>query len=130
MPIVATGVDLVRIDRIAASRQRHADRFLERCFTPAERAYALSSDRLCDERLAARFAAKEAVFKALGTGWGEGVGWAEVEVTRDAATGRPGIALTGRAAEVAAGLGIARWHLSLSHTEGLALAGVVAESLG
>lgn len=127
MPVVAIGVDLVELDRVAAMLERHPERFLDRCFTPAERAYAAESDKLRVERLAARFAAKEAVFKAIGTGWAEGVAWTDAEVTRDGA-GRPGVRLAGRAAEVADSLAIARWHLTLSHTKHAALAMVVAES--
>jgi len=127
MPVVAIGVDLVELDRIAAMLERHPERFPERCFTPAERAYAAESAKLRVERLAARFAAKEAVFKAIGTGWAEGVAWTDAEVTLDAA-GRPGVRLAGRAAEVAGSLGIDRWHLTITHTKHAALAMVVAES--
>ena len=78
------------------------------------------------EHLAARFAAKEAALKALGTGWSEGVGWTDVEVVRDA-IGRPGLMVTGKAAEIAAGRGIEAWHVSLTHTGTHAMASVIAE---
>ena len=126
MPVVGLGVDLVGLDRIEDLLSRHEERFLERCFTPAERAYADSSVKRRAEHLAARFAAKEAVLKALGTGWAEGIGWTDVEVIRGGA-GRPGIRLTGRAAEVAQDRGITSWHLSLSHASGFAIASAVAE---
>lgn len=102
----------------------HGDRFLERCFTPGERAYAASSARSA-EHLAARFAAKEAVFKTLGVGWGTGVAWTDVEVRRDPA-GKPAVVLTGGAELAAARLGITQWHLSLTHVTGFAAASVIA----
>lgn len=127
MPVVAIGVDLVELDRIQGMLARHPDRFLERCFTPGERAYCAESERLRTERLAARFAAKEAAFKAIGTGWAEGVAWTDAEVVHDGA-GRPTLRVAGRAAEIARGLGIDRWHLTISHSRGAAIAMVVAES--
>jgi len=122
--VIAHGIDACDVDRIAAMLDRHGDRFLERCFTERERAYAVGG-RNAHERLAARFAAKEAVFKALGTGWARGIAWADAEVTRDP-EGRPGIVLRGRAAEVAAERGIASWSLSLTHTRSLAIASALA----
>lgn len=122
------GIDLVEDRRIAAMLEEHGERFLARVFTERERAYAESSQPLRAERLAVRFAAKEAVLKALGTGWSGGIAWQEVEVVRDAG-GVPGIELHGRAAEVARSLGIGRWHLSLSHAGGFSIASVIAEGL-
>ena len=122
--VLAHGVDLVEVARIAEIRTRHSDRFLTRVFTDAEREYALDSRR-ADERLAARFAAKEAVMKALGTGLADGIRWTDVEVTRDNA-GRPSIALHARAAEIAANRGISTWLISLSHTREMAIASVIA----
>lgn len=122
--VIAHGLDACDVERIAAMLDRHGARFLERCFTPAERGYA-ESGRNTHERLAARFAAKEAVFKALGTGWARGIGWTDAEVTR-APAGGPGLRLTGRAAEIAAERGIASWSLSLTHTRGLAIASALA----
>ncbi len=121
---IAHGIDLVEVARIAQIRTRHSDRFLTRVFTDAERAYALDTRR-ADERLAARFAAKEAVMKALGTGLADGIRWTDVEVVRDDA-GRPGVALHGRAAEIARARGISGWLLSLSHTREMAMASVIA----
>jgi holo-[acyl-carrier protein] synthase len=121
------GVDFVGVERIAELLSRHESRFLERCFTPAEQAYADANPKRRTEHLAARFAAKEAVLKALGTGWSGGIGWTDVEVTRNDA-GRPGVSLSGRAADIARERGITSWHLSLSHADGYALASAVAEA--
>ena len=119
------GVDLCPVARIAAMRAEHGDRFLSRVFTPDEASYALASEKRADEHLAARFAAKEAVLKAIGCGWSGGVAWTDVEVVRHA-SGTVDVRLTGRAAQLAADRGIRAWHLSLSHTDRLALASVIA----
>ncbi len=126
MAIVGHGIDLVEISRISRLMSENGESFLSRCFTAAEREYAGDSRRR-DEHLAARFAAKEAVMKALGTGWTAGIAWTDIEVTRDAA-GVPGVRLGGAAAQVAERLGIARWRLSLSHTATVAMASAIAES--
>ena len=118
------GIDLVEITRFAELLDRHPDRARDRLFTKAELDYAAGSKREL-EHLAARFAAKEAVLKALGTGWSNGIAWTDVEVTRDHA-GRPGVALHNRAAELAAERGIASWLISISHTEHFATASVIA----
>lgn len=123
--VIAHGIDLVEDRRILEMVESHGTAFLERVFTPAERAYAVPDGRPRGERLAARFAAKEAVLKALGTGWSGGIAWTDVEVSRDGA-GRPGVALHGEAAAVANRLGIVAWHLSLTHAAGLAVASVIA----
>ncbi len=123
--ILGHGVDLTEVQRVRRSVERFGDRFLERVFTESERAYAGDGPRRY-ERLAARFAAKEAVFKALGTGWAEGVGWQDIEVVR-AASGRPSILLHGRAKEMSSAMGVKWWHLSLTHTGQMAMASVVAE---
>lgn len=128
MDILAHGIDLVETDRIGRMLDEHGDRFLNRCFTPAERVYCHENDRRRLERLAARFAAKEAVLKALGTGWRDGIAWTDVEVVREV-SGRPGVKLTGRASEIAKSLGIAGWLLSLSHTDSYAVASVIALGL-
>lgn len=122
--IVATGTDLVEIHRIQDLLRRRGRRFLDRVYRRAERDYCMSRPRPA-ESLAARFAAKEAAMKCLGTGWTDGVGFRDVEVTRSAA-GAVGLALHGAAAARAARLGISRMHLSLSHSDALALAFVVA----
>ena len=125
MAIIGHGIDAVEIDRIGRLLDRQGERFRERCFTEGERAYADSSRRSV-EHYAARFAAKEAVMKALGTGWARGVGWTEIEVVRED-SGRPGVRLSGVAAKIAGGLGIERWTLSLTHTGSIAVASAIAE---
>ncbi|MAY75846.1 MAG: holo-[acyl-carrier-protein] synthase [Phycisphaerae bacterium] len=124
MSVVAHGIDLCEVERIARMIERHGDRFLTRCFTAAELAYADASAKRRDEHLAARFAAKEAVLKAIGTGWSQGIAWTDVEVTR-ANSGAPGVQLTGRAAAIAIERGIERWSLSLSHAGGMAVASAI-----
>ena len=124
--IRSNGVDLVEVARIERMLETHEERFLARVFTEGERAYCLRKARP-GPSLAARFAAKEAVMKCLGTGWSGGVGFRQIEVVR-AASGAPSLQLHGRALEVADELGIARWHLSLTHTEHGALAFVIAEA--
>ena len=119
------GVDLVEDARIARMVEDHGDRFLERIFTEGERTTAASADGWRIERLAARFAAKEAVLKALGTGWRGGIEWTDVEVVREP-SGRPSVELHGEAAAVATRLGIGGWHLSLSHAGGFSIASVIA----
>lgn len=125
MPILGHGIDLAETARIAAMLADHGDRFLERCFTPREIADSGDGPRRV-EHLAARFAAKEAALKALGTGWSRGVGWTDIEVVR-AASGKPDLVVTGRAAEIARDAGITRWHVSLTHTRDHAVASVIAE---
>lgn len=121
--LIGIGVDLVEVDRIRRTLAR-TPALVERLFTDAERAYC-ERRRDPTERFAARFAAKEAVMKALGVGLGA-VGWHEVEVVR-AESGRPSLALSGRAADLAAELGVVRWHLTMSHTTRVAEAIAVAE---
>ena len=124
--IIGSGIDLVEIARIQQSMQRYGQRFLNRVFTPAEQAYCLRR-RNAAESLAARFAAKEAGAKALGTGISRGVNWLEFEVIREPG-GRPALRFLGRAAEIAAQLGVAHVALSLTHTAQLSMASVVVEN--
>ncbi|MGB6192869.1 MAG: holo-ACP synthase [Terracidiphilus sp.] len=124
--IIGSGIDLVEIERIQQSMDRFGERFLNRIYTPAELAYCLRK-RNAAESLAARFAAKEAGAKALGTGISRGVHWHEIEVVREPG-GRPGIRFSGRAAEIARHLGVAHAALSLTHTGSLAMASVVLEN--
>jgi holo-[acyl-carrier protein] synthase len=123
--IVGIGIDVVEIARVRRLRERWGERFLARVFTREERAYA---ERRRDpaEHLAARFAAKEATLKALGTGLSMGVRWREMEVRR-APGGPPTLALSGRTAALGAARGIRRLHVSLTHDAGVALAQVLAE---
>jgi holo-[acyl-carrier protein] synthase len=125
MRIIGHGVDLVEIARIERMLDDHGDRFSARCFTTEERAYAEASAAVRGERYAARFAAKEAVLKALGTGLRDGIEWTDIEVRRSAA-GAPSVELRGRAADIARSLGIGSWTLSLSHAGGMAMASVIA----
>jgi len=124
--LVGTGIDLTEIPRIQKSIARFGNRFLDRIFTPREKAYCMRK-RNAAESFAARFAAKEAAAKALGTGISYGVTWLEIEVTREA-SGRPGLAFHGRAAQLASRLGVTHAVVSLTHTEILAMASVSLES--
>jgi len=123
--IVGIGIDLVEVARLKRLLEEHGGRASARLFSPAELALAASSASAV-ETLAARFAAKEAAMKALGTGWSGGVGFRDVEVGRDAA-GAPSLALAGAAGERAKALGVTRLHVSLSHTRDHAQAIVVLE---
>lgn len=123
--ILGIGSDLAEVARIRASRERFGNRFLERIYTEAEVRYALSKAN-ADERLAGRFAAKEAGMKALGTGLAGGVTWKDFAVGREA-SGKPTLALSGVAAEIAKKRGIARVHLTITHTAEMAMAVVVME---
>ncbi len=125
--IVGSGIDLVEIPRIQQSVDRFGKRFLDRVYTAAEQAYCLRK-RNSAESLAARFAAKEAGAKALGTGISRGVNWLEIEVVREL-SGRPTIQFHGRAAELASQMGVAHVALSLTHTATLSMASVVLEKL-
>lgn len=125
MAILGHGIDIVENRRIAAMIEAHGERFTERVFTVTERSYADHGQRRRVERYAVRFAAKEAVLKALGTGWSEGITWTDVEVLR-LPTGEPKLLLSGRAAEIADAKGIRSWSLSLSHTEQYAVASAIA----
>ena len=122
---LAVGVDLVEIRRIERAIERWGDRFLERIYTPAETARC----RGRVPELAVRFAAKEAVSKALGVGiwWRGGIGWQDAEVLSDP-LGKPLVVLHGRAAERAQFLGLSEWAISLSHSDETAIAMVVALS--
>lgn len=123
--IVGSGVDLCEVPRIEQAIARYGDRFVERIFTPAEIAYAnRKANRF--ERFAARFAAKEAGMKALGTGW-HGVKWTDFEVT-NLPSGRPTLRFHGNAAEFAAKLGVKNIALSMTHTREQAMALVILES--
>ncbi len=116
---------MVEIGRIERSVERYGQRFLDRVYTRAEQAYCLRK-RKAGESLAARFAAKEAGAKALGTGISYGVNWLEIEVVREV-SGRPTVQFHGRAAQIAGGLGVVRAALSITHTGELAMASVVLE---
>ena len=126
--IVAVGNDLAEVERIRAALEKSqtGGRFRDRVFTAAEQEYCERRRAGKYQSYAARFAAKEATMKALGRGWGRYVGWLDVEVVRPRGS-RPQIVLHGKAKEYAASLGIARFHLALTHTALLAEAQVAAE---
>jgi len=123
--IVGTGVDLAEVPRIRASIERFGDRFIRRIYTAAEIAYVeRKASRY--ERYAARFAAKEAGMKAIGTGWRRGVTWQDFEVA-NLPSGKPTLRLHGAAAQFAARLGVKNVSLSLTHTADLGMAHVILE---
>ncbi len=124
--IVGTGIDIAEPTRVRSAVERYGMRFLKRVFTPAEIAYCESKHNKF-ERYAARFAAKEAAFKALGTGWRRGVRWLDVEVA-NLPSGQPTLKLAGRAQEFAGRLGVRNIALSLTHTEQFVLAQVIFEN--
>ena len=124
--IAGIGIDLVNIPRFAELMERRGNAAVARFYTPGE-AERCRGSKSPLESFAARFAAKEAFFKALGTGWGLGGRWTEVEVV-SAPSGAPSLRLSGRAAEIAAERGIERIHLSMTHTDDTAAAFVVLEA--
>jgi holo-[acyl-carrier protein] synthase len=115
------GVDLVELDRIRDAFKRWGDRFCERVFLDAEREYC-DAQAAPHRHYAGRFAVKEAVAKAFGTGIGDPIAWRDIEVVRDAASGAPSVRLRGRARETARRRGVTRIHVSLSHSHHLAVA--------
>lgn len=124
MPIVGHGIDIVETARIKHSVEEHGQRFLDRVFTPAELAYCARSKKRYYEHLSGRFAAKEAVLKVLGTGWRGGIAWTDIEILPEP-SGQPRITLTGETLRIATELGIARWHISISHIETHATASAI-----
>ena len=124
--LVGTGIDMIEIARIAQSIERYGDRFLTRIFTPGEIAYCQNKKNSA-ESFAARFAAKEAGAKALGTGIQHGVTWKELEVRRQPGH-RPNLYFSGRAKEIAVKLGVRNISLSLTHSTTTAMAAVHLES--
>lgn len=120
--MIRCGVDMIECERIAAGIERSGERFLNRFFTPGERQDCADKPY----RLAARFAAKEAVAKALGTGIGD-IRWVEVEI-RTAAERRPRLLLHGPAKALADEMGLTEWDISLSHSRTMAIAIAVAKS--
>ena len=124
MPILGHGIDIVETARVKRLVDEHGQRFLDRCFTPAEQAYCAASPKRYYEHLAGRFAAKEAVLKVLGTGWRGGIMWTDIEVLKEL-SGQPKIRLTGECLRIAMELGIRRWHVSISHIETHATASAI-----
>ena len=123
--ILGTGTDLAEVPRIRRSIENYGDRFLQRIYTEAEIVYSMSKAN-SSERLAARFAAKEAGMKAIGTGWRRGVTWKDFEVMNEP-SGRPTLRLTGAALAIAAKMGVQRISISLTHTREMAFAVVLLE---
>lgn len=123
MRIVGHGIDIIETDRIRHMVDRYGSRFLDRCFRPQELAYSMNRARGV-EHLAGRFAAKEAVFKVLGTGWGHGTAWMDAEVRR-LPSGAPEVVLHGPCRQIAASLGIDSWLLSISHIRSVATASAI-----
>jgi len=124
MGIVAHGIDLVDCPRIEGMVREHGERFVNRVFTAAEQAYAAANkDRI--EKLAGRFAAKEAVLKLMGTGWRGKIAWTDIEVVNNKA-GQPEVNLCGEVKKIAERLGIKHISVSITHTANFAIASAVA----
>jgi holo-[acyl-carrier protein] synthase len=123
--IISTGIDIIEVARIREALGRTA-RFLERVFTLGEREYCQSRGEASARHYAARFAAKEAMLKALGTGWSGGIAWQDVEVASHP-NGAPYLILSGEALNVFHSQGGRRLHLSMSHTVDHAIAQVIME---
>ena len=123
--ILGTGVDLAEVSRVKASIERYGEKFIRRVYTPAEIAYV---ERKANkyQRYAARFAAKEAGMKAIGTGWRRGVTWQDFEVA-NLPSGKPTLLLHGVAADFAGKLGVKNISLSITHTAELGMAHVILE---
>jgi holo-[acyl-carrier protein] synthase len=127
MAIAGHGIDIVETGRIRELVENHGRRFLDRCFTEGEQAYCRRNSRRYYEHLAGRFAAKEAVLKALGTGWRAGIAWTDIEILPEP-PGRPRVALSGECLRIAQELGIRRWVVSISHIETHAVASAIGTS--
>jgi holo-[acyl-carrier protein] synthase len=123
--MIGHGIDIVQTDRIAKMLEEHGERFLDRVFTKTEQAHAELNGKRKIERLAGRFAAKEAVLKALGTGWRGKIAWTDIEIA-PLPSGQPTVHLTGECARLAATMGITHWLVSISHIESHATASAIA----
>ena len=124
MEIIAHGIDLVDCPRIEKMVQDHGERFINRVFTAAEQAYAeANKDRI--EKLAGRFAAKEAILKLMGTGWRGKIAWTDIEVVNNK-SGQPEVGLSGEVKKIAERLGIKHISVSITHTANFAIASAVA----
>jgi holo-[acyl-carrier protein] synthase len=124
MPILGHGIDIVETARIQQLVENHGHHFLDRVFTPREQTYCARNPKRYFEHLAGRFAAKEAVLKVLGTGWRGGIALTDIEILPEP-SGQPKITLTGESLNIASQLGIARWHVSISHIETHATASAI-----
>lgn len=125
MRIIGHGIDIVETARVGRLVEEHGERFLKRCFTENELSYAVDNPARRIEHLSGRFAAKESVLKALGTGLSGGISWNNIDVVR-LPSGAPEVHLSGRAAEVAAKLGITGWLITISHVRTHATASTIA----
>jgi len=124
MNFVGHGIDIVEIERIKNLLEKLGSSYEMRCFTEIERSTAKSNvNRI--QFLAGRFAAKEAVIKALGTGWSQGISLTDIEIQR-ASSGQPLVVLYGKCQEIASELGIVNWLLSISHTDLYTIASAIA----
>ncbi len=126
MQIIGHGIDIVDTARVARLLDEHDERFTSRCFTEAELAY-VGDKRKRIHHLAGRFAAKEAILKALGTGWRGGILWTDAEIIREP-SGQPRVVLHGKCKEIADQLGIDQWWVSISHISTHATASAIAIS--
>jgi holo-[acyl-carrier protein] synthase len=124
--ILGIGVDFVEISRVDENLQKHGERFEKKMFTETEREYCRRMP-IPAQHYAARFAAKEAFLKALGTGWAKGITWKDAGI-ENLPSGMPVLAITGRGREIADERGVTRMHVSLSHSRGHAVAVVVLET--
>jgi len=126
MMVHGIGIDIVDIDRISASIERLGDAFLNRIFTADEITYCQSMGNNAARHFAARFAAKEAISKSLGTGIAGDVSWVEMEIARNGETGQPSVQLHGGTAAYVESRGIRQIQISLTHTDSAAAASAVA----
>ena len=124
MEIIAHGIDLVDFPRIEDMVKRHGQHFLNRVFTAAEQAYAETNKNRM-EKLAGRFAAKEAVLKLMGTGWRGKIAWTDIEIVNNPA-GQPQVTLSGEVEKLAGKLAIKHISVSITHTANFAIASAVA----
>ena len=124
MEIVAHGIDLVDCPRIEQMIERHGERFVKRVFTAAEQAYAKANKNGID-KLAGRFAAKEAILKLMGTGWRGKIAWTDIEIANNP-LGQPEVTLSGEVKKLAGKLGIKHISVSITHTANFAIASAVA----
>ena len=124
MEIVAHGIDLVDCPRIEEMIKQHGERFVNRVFTAAEQAYATANKNRM-EKLAGRFAAKEAILKLMGTGWRGKIAWTDIEIVNNPA-GSPEVSLSGEVEKIADKLGIKHISVSITHTANFAIASAVA----
>lgn len=124
MEIIAHGIDLIDCPRIEEMVNRHDQRFVDRVFTAGEQAYAQSNKNVI-EKLAGRFAAKEAVLKLMGTGWRGKIAWTDIEIINNS-LGQPEVTVRGQVKKIADSLGIRHISISITHTANFAIASAVA----